>query len=335
MNISIFASVWCQNLWDELIVKNEVSLLEEEFWKEASFRIFSYDVSDTFFMQKNINYYEYFPIAFRRPENIFRNIRNFWNFIGSILWSDIVVIWWGWIIYDSELQSVRSPLDQWIFRTNIARLFWKKIYFYAVWIDIKEEENIKKLKNIFKKSWKITVRDEKSQKQLDDIWITSEIVDDPVMGEEKNKWNILWVHNSKNFKLKDFERYDFRWKRVWLALRSWYIWSSGDVRIESLLVKELCDYIEQKWGKLIFLPHSLHKTDARANDYKFMKQYINYDREIYATLGEVYTAYTHNMVDLVISMRLHSIILSHVYGIDQITLSYSQKTQEAIKKLSE
>jgi polysaccharide pyruvyl transferase WcaK-like protein len=33
-------------------------------------------------------------------------------------------------------------------------------------------------------------------------------------------------------------------------------------------------------------------------------------------------------------MRLHSIILSYVYGIDQIVLSYSQKTDEAIKKLS-
>ena len=36
---------------------------------------------------------------------------------------------------------------------------------------------------------------------------------------------------------------------------------------------------------------------------------------------------------LVISMRLHSIILSYVYGIDQIVLSYSQKTEELLKKI--
>jgi len=65
-----------------------------------------------------------------------------------------------------------------------------------------------------------------------------------------------------------------------------------------------------------------------------MQQFLTYDREIYTDISEVYTAYNHRMLDIVISMRLHSIILSRVYGIDQIVLSYSRKTDEAIKKLS-
>jgi len=334
MNISIFASIWCQNLWDELILKNEIALLKQELWGVSKFRVASYDIHDLLFQIPNTQYFEYFPLGIKRPKNIFRNIRNFFKFLSVIIWSDRVVIWGGGIIYDSEIQSVWNPLSQWLFRVRVARFFRKKIYFYALWIDIKNPENKKKLQQIFKNAWKITVRDEKSRQQLSEIWIRSEIVDDPVMRESAQKGTILWTHSSKTFKPKDFENYDFSGKKIWLALRSWYIGSSGDMRVEKLLVEELCQYIEKKWGRIIFLPHSLHPSDAQANDYEFMQQFVNYDREIYADLWEVYTAYNHQMIDIIISMRLHSMILSYVYGIDQIALNYSQKTEQAIKKLT-
>jgi polysaccharide pyruvyl transferase WcaK-like protein len=358
MNISIFASIWCQNLWDELILKNEIDLLKSEFQstrpvsrdqsQELYFKVASYEAHNPLFHIQNTSYFEYFPLWIKQLKNIFRNIRDFFKFLSVIIWSDRVVIGWGWIIYDSELQSVWNPLNQWLFRARVARFFRKKIYFYAVWVDIKNADNNQILEKIFKKAWKITVRDEKSQQQLIELWIQSEIVDDPVMSENFQPhhssheriergvtWNILWTHNSKNFKLKDFDTYNFQWKKVWLALRSWYIWTSWDARVEKLLIEELCSYIEKKWGKITFIPHSLHPSDKQANDYEFMKQFLNYEREIYVNLTEVYTAYNHQMIDIVISMRLHSIILSHVYGIDQIVLSYSQKTDEVIKKLSQ
>jgi polysaccharide pyruvyl transferase WcaK-like protein len=131
MNISILASVGAQNLGDELIVKNEVKLLEQEF-PESRFCIFTYDVKHPFFVQENIKYLEYFPIDSKKLKNIFRNLKNFGSFLITLLWSDIVVIGGGGIIYDSEIQSVKNPLDQWIFRTKLARFFRKKIYFYAL-----------------------------------------------------------------------------------------------------------------------------------------------------------------------------------------------------------
>lgn len=347
MNISIFASIGAQNLWDECILKNEIELLKQEFWelspspspREGSieFKVASYDPKNPIFQITNTHYFEYFPIGIKNPRNIFKNIKNFFKFLQVIIWSDIVVIWWWGIIYDSEIQSANSPLNQWILRANTARLFWKKLYFYAVWIDIKNKENTKKLEKIFQKAWKVTVRDKKSQEQLKEIGIKSEIVDDPVMQESPHLWeelkwgyvkgNILKTLCSQNFSTEDFKMHDFTGKKVGLALRSWYMWSEGNKKVE-----ELCQFIENKWGKIVFLPHSLHPTDIQANDYEFMKQFINYEREIYASLGEVYSAYTHKLIDIVISMRLHSIILSYVYGIDQITLSYSQKTEEVLKK---
>lgn len=329
MNISIFASIGAGNLWDELIVKNQIELLQQEFSKRSQFKVASYDYKNPVFQIPDTRYFEYFPIWIKNLKNIARNIRNFIIFLRTLAWSDIVVIGWGGIIYDSEIQSVKNPLNQWIFRVKFARLLRKKIYFYAVGIDIKQEENFEKLRKIFTKAWKVTVRDQKSQKQLKKIGIKSEIVDDPVMNDNDKRWKILWTFESKDFIIEDFKKFEFSWKKVWLALRSGYFWTRENEKVE-----ELCKYIENTWGKIIFLPHSLHKTDIKANDYECMKQFLNYEREILVDLWEVYTAYNHGLVDIVISMRLHSIVLSYVYGINQIILSYSTKTDELIKKLT-
>jgi polysaccharide pyruvyl transferase WcaK-like protein len=64
-----------------------------------------------------------------------------------------------------------------------------------------------------------------------------------------------------------------------------------------------------------------------------MKQFLKPGREICESIQEVYEVYQHHLVHCIISMRLHSIILSYVYGLDQIVLSYSQKTDEVLKKL--
>lgn len=335
MKISIFAAVWAKNLWDELIIKNEIKLLKQEFLTDVQFQIASYDPENPVFQIEDTSYFEYFPIGIKNPKNILRNIKNFFKFLRVIIWSDIVVIWGGGIIYDNELQSVRNPLDQWIFRTKIARLFRKKIYFYAVGIDIKQLGNYEKLEKIFKAAWKVTVRDEKSLKQLADIGVDSTLVDDPVISENTNSGKIYRILSSKNFSLKDFDDIDFSEVEVALALRSGYIGKSGKSQIEALMISELCEMIEKKWGRIIFLPHSIHPNDEQANDYTFMKQFVTPNRKICENLWEIYTWYQENdNPKLLISMRLHSIILWYVYGIPQIVLSYSQKTDEIIKKLS-
>jgi len=343
MNISIFASTWCQNLWDELILKNEIELLKEEFGTGTlevpifiNFKVASYDPQNLVFKIADTEYFEYFPLWIRKAKNIFRNVKNFFTFLRVIFWSDIVVIWGGGIIYDSEVQSVWNPLKQWLFRVRVARFFRKKIYFYALWIDIKQEENTKILKNIFKKSYKITVRDIKSYEQLKQVGIQSELVDDPVMSEWNMRWDILKKLSSRNFSLWDFEGINFQWKEVWLALRSGYIWKSLSPKIEKLLISELCLNIEKKWWKIVFLPHSFHSFDTVANDYMFMEEFTREGREIKTSLSEVYNWYIENQnKKLLVSMRLHSIILASVYDIPQIVLSYSQKTDEVIKKLQD
>jgi polysaccharide pyruvyl transferase WcaK-like protein len=148
MIISIFASIWAQNLWDELILKNEIKMLEKEYWKKTQFIVFSYDYKNPFFKKSNIVYKEYFPTWMKQISNLPRNIKNFFSFLNVVIKSDLIVIWWWGIIYDNEKQTAKWPLDSWLFRTNIFSLFRKKFNFFAVWINISNKIYFHELKKI-------------------------------------------------------------------------------------------------------------------------------------------------------------------------------------------
>ena len=128
MKILILMAIWSQNLWDELILKNEIKLLEEKYSPEKiDFEVCTYDLEEDFIKKENVKYLEYFPIWIKNPKNILRNIKNFINFLKSVKKADKIVFWWGWIFFDNEIWSVTNPLNQWLFRRNIARFFKKDV----------------------------------------------------------------------------------------------------------------------------------------------------------------------------------------------------------------
>lgn len=340
MHISIFASVWCQNLWDELIVKNEVKILEKEYWENTSFTIFTYDLKNPFFIQDNIIYREYFPIGIREKKNIFKNLKNFFSFIDIIKKSDLIVLWWWWIIYDEELQNTRIPLDLWLDRVKIFNFFRKKYIFFRGWINIKNEDNLTKVKAIFKNAFFIEVRDKYSQDLLKSLWINSFIKKDPVFYD---KWypvinrSIQSIVSSKEFNKDYIKQFDFKGKKIWIAIRSWYFVPKSKIslRMEEWIIKEMIDYLVKQGAFIVLMPHSFHKTDILANDYEFLKRFDNWDSSIILKkdMKEVYKVYTDKEIDFCFAMRLHSIILSHVYEIPFIWISYSKKTDEVLAEL--
>ena len=149
MKIAVMMSVWCQNLWDELILKNEIQLLKEKYWKNTKFKVFTYDLDDIFYTDSNVEYWEYFPIWIRNPKNILRNLKNYYHFIKTIKWCDKVVIGGGGIFFDNETGNYSNPLNQWLFRTEIIKILKKEIIIFWVSIDIKFERNLEKIKKIF------------------------------------------------------------------------------------------------------------------------------------------------------------------------------------------
>nr|MDD3720398.1 polysaccharide pyruvyl transferase family protein [Candidatus Gracilibacteria bacterium] len=353
MNISIFASIGCQNLGDELILKNEINIFEQLYKdKKVNFKVFSYDYKNPFYVKDNVKYIEYFPIGIKDKKNFFRNLRNFKNFINTVFWSDLIIIGGGGIIYDNEVQANKNPLDQWIFRNKIFRFFGKKIIFYAVGINITYTENLFKLRQIFKGAYKIFVRDNYSFEVLKNNGINAEIIDDPVFYD--NSENIKFIDgkaildtkqknllikkiDSHNFNLKDLEKINFQNKNIGITFRAGYIGKSGNEKIEILMIKEIVNFLLIRNAKIFFLPHSIHNTDFRSNDLEFYNKVIsgNLENKVYIakSIKEVYDVYKEKKINLCLSMRLHSMILSQVYDIPFIAFSYSKKTDELIKKI--
>lgn len=318
-------ATWCQNLGDELILKNEIKLLEKEYnWKKINFNVFSYDLKDDFLNFENVKYLEYFPIWIKNPKNFFRNLKNLYLMINTIFLSDEVVFGWGWIIFDNEKGNYSNPLKQILFRKKIAEFFNKKIRFFAISIDIKNENNYKIVKNIFLNT-KVLVRDELSKDFLTKLWIKSQKVLDPVFydnGEfiENNKLLLKSIEPNE-FWVWIFSTVDISWKTIWLALRKWYFWKK-----EIDKINEVIEYLLKNNSKIILLPHSFHKNDEVANDYLYLKQFLKPWVEISNSIYETYDFYKQKKIDLCLSMRLHSMILSKVYGIEFIAIKYSKKT---------
>lgn len=339
MKISIFASIWSQNLWDELILKNEIKLLEEKYWKNTCFIVFTYDRKNPFFTQKNIKYKEYFPIWIRDKKNLFRNIKNFINFIFETWTSDLIVLWWGGIIYDIEYQNTNIPLELWLKRIKVFNFFNKKYIFFRWGINIKNIENLDLVKKIFIKAHKIEVRDEYSYDLLRNLWIKSKIELDPVFYDRgvliKNN-SLVWIVSSYNFNKYYLNNFDFKWKTIWLALRSWYFVQESKIswRMEEWIIAEVIEALVKNGAKVILLPHSFHKTDNKANDYIFLKKFSSKQVILKNNMEDVYEIYKNKEVDFIFAMRLHSIILSHVYEIPFVAISYSTKTDEVLKNFN-
>lgn len=342
MIITIFASIWAQNLWDELILKNEIKLLESKYWKNTKFFVFSYDYKNPFFINDNIIYVEYFPIWIRKIKNILKNIFNFFNFLKIVIKSDLIIIWWWWIIYDEEKQSSKNPLNQWIFRIKVFEIFNKKFNFFWVWINIKSDKNFNKVKLIFKKANDIKVRDNYSFELLKKLKIKSEIIKDPVFYDNdlnkkfENKSFLLKKVNSFDFTIDDLKDIDFKWKRVWLAFRKGYLinksYKSYKNEEENKIIEIINFIIKNNW-KVVLLAHSFHKTDVIANDYLYLKKFVKNDVIITQTMNETYETYKFKKIDICLSMRLHSMILSQVYWIKFVWISYTTKTDQILNNL--
>lgn len=319
-------SVWCQNLWDELILKNEIKLLKEKYWNDTKFKVFTYDLNDIFYIDENVVYLEYFPIWIKKLSNLLRNLKNYYNFIKTIKWADKIVIGWGWIMFDNEIWRISNPLNQWLFRTEIIKIFKKEIIIFWVSIDIKYKKNLWKIKKIFSSAKEIFVRDEASFNLLESLWIKSEIILDPVfldngkIGLENYKKNYLLKKiDARKFSLEDIKDINFSGKIVWLALRSWYL------NNEKILINEIIDFILNSGWKVILLPHSFHTVNNLSNDLKFLTQFIKPWVDISISMNETYDIYKEKKIDFCLSMRLHSMILSQVYSIEFIAIKYAKK----------
>ncbi len=342
MKIVILASVWCQNLGDELILKNTIKYFELKYSsKKLQFEVFSYDQSNPFCTQKNLNYWSYFPNNIRSFTWFWKNIGYYLQFYKILRSADLVVIWGGGLFFDNEDSvSTLKNLNIWESRIQKLKRYKKKLHIYAVWINFEDTKNDihnAKIQSIFWYADEISVRDNFSQKYLKSLWISSKLVDDPVYFDNWTYLEDQALHLSRfpitGFSIKALQALELKEKNIWIAVRRlnipWY---------EQQLL-ELIEYLIQKKAKITILPHSFHKHDIASNDYSFFKNLLekNYDTtdtlkkiRIAKSLKETYRYYTQAQLDIVFASRLHSLILCRVYKIPYVSLSYSRKTDEQL-----
>lgn len=306
MNISLLTATGHNNLGDELILLQEYEYLKERF-NNPKFYIFTYNQGSSLLPEdSNIEYISYFPKNIRKRP--FKNLKYLFANIGAIFKSDLVIIGWGWLIYENEAQKASSPIWQWKMRIFLAKLFFKKIIWLAVWISYSSNK-MKNLRFLF--SWKrtkVSVRDEKSKKLLSQINIESTILPDPVFSYE----------NTKQIKTES--------KIIGISIRQKYL------KDEENNIKQIILYLSKKWYEIIFISHSIHEEDRLANDYLLLRDFAKkYNLWITRTIKETLAIYPK--LKFVVGMRLHSLILSTIFQIPFISLNYGIKTDELLKQL--
>jgi polysaccharide pyruvyl transferase WcaK-like protein len=112
-------------------------------------------------------------------------------------------------------------------------------------------------------------------------------------------------------------------------------------QMEEWKINEIINYILESGWEIVLLPHSFHEKNIPSNDYIFLKQFLRkdtlqkYPKKIVITksMSQTYSYYKENKIDICLAQRLHSIILSHVYEIPFIGISYWRKTDEILQSL--
>lgn len=174
------------NLGDELILRSEIDFIGSVY-PDAKFFIGTYNEASFFGSKKNCEFLSFFPNNIRKHP--LRNLYYFFKNIVTIFCSDIIVVGGGGIFFDNEPGiSFDKNLLEWRLRLFFAKIFRKKIIFLGISIEVKNEENQKKLakwlQSFSKKYIKIFPRDKNSTKILEKFGLPAETLYDSVFLSE-------------------------------------------------------------------------------------------------------------------------------------------------------
>lgn len=305
MKILLFTATGAENLGDELITLCEIHHL---LWlyPDTSITLFSHDIMRTkrFLRsqntnQENITIQEYFPNYLKKKP--LKNIKLFWETIKSIKNADRVFIGGGGLLY-SRSEEGHSPLRLWWMRVVLVKMLQKPLTYLSLGISAKIEELKPFWKWLFQGAT-ITVRDEKSREIVSKLWYQATILPDPVLAHNPWEWDESKV--------------------IGIALRRGFM--------DDIIITELIRKLLSAWYEILLLPHSLHPGSPWSHDGYYLQNFLLPGVMIAQTIEQTLEGY--KKCHIVISMRLHSMILATDHHIPFIGISYGQKTGELLKEL--
>lgn len=308
--ITLMTASGAENLGDELITLCEIQNFRRDNTQIKIF-LFSHDPARTWrflrsqnMTESNLEILPYFPTHIRtKPlKNILyllHTIRSFWA-------SGHIYIGGGGLLYGKS-EEWHSPLRLWWIRSMLAKIMRRPVTYLSLGVSVNTQELQKYTYGLFHNTT-ITVRDSGSQKKVMNAWYKAKIQADPVFS---------YIPQSPRWSSKK------KWKTVGFALRSWFV---PDEIILTTIKKLL-----QKDFQIYLLPHSLHPDDIKSHDGYYLQRFLLPGVKITQTIEQ--TLITYEKCDLIIGMRLHSIILASTLHIPLIAISYSTKTYDILKEI--
>ncbi len=248
---------------------------------------------------------------------------NIFKVINGIKNSKLLISGGGSLLQD--VTGLRS-LIYYLGVVGLAKLLGKKVMFYAQGIGpINTSEGKFLLKWIANKVDLITVRDETSQKLLEQLGVTKpeiRVTVDAVLGIDKNR-----VNREPGKKLLDEAGITIDHRPIiGVSLREWQ-----NPDNYKKVVAATCDRLIEQGYRIMFIPFHFPDDIAPSRDtIKFMKHgdeaiLLKNQASVEEMLGIL------SKLHLMIGMRLHSLIMAAVMGIPIVGLSYDPKVDAFVK----
>lgn len=259
--------------------------------------------------------------------NVFQIVRQ----IKALLKCDLFILGGGGLLKDYGKSS--KSLKKWFYWLRIAQILRKKTVLLAVGVEnIRYSKSKEILKKYLKKVDLITVRDEDSENILRKLGINNNIkvISDP---------SILLTNQEINSK-KELSKPP----KIIISVRHWY--DEGkyikDLNLNENFLKVLSkvvDYLIEKYNaKIYFIPMRIipYDDDRKvAKDIVLESKYKDFVTRYTSSLGVNELLDLLSDCDLVIGMRLHSLIIASSLGIPIIALEYMPKIKGFMKSIKQ
>ena len=306
--ILIMLATGKSNLWDELILREEVRFIRSHYW-DVDITVCTYDKRTHLIdAPEGIHFISYFP------NHLFsRFIQNIWYFLQNIVTiyrSDILIVGWGGILFDNEMGvSFKKLLWEWFFRIKVARISGTLLLFWGISLEVTQVQNKLALKGLFVAGDFIIVRDARSKWLLEALEVPCVVMDD-----------IVFLYENEGIKALPWVK-----KRVGISVRGGFLeWT------ESAL-PQIYDFLMSEGYEPVFLVFST-EGDIDQNDSLFIKKVMtgrtyNVTKTIKQTLDVFPFLYAS------IAMRFHAGVLSCVHEKPCIHISYGPKSEELVSLL--
>jgi polysaccharide pyruvyl transferase CsaB len=213
-------------------------------------------------------------------------------------------------------------------RSLLASLMRKKIAYFALGVGNVELERSKRFINyVTRKADAISVRDEASRTALEGMGVRNPITvcADPVFTLSLN------VSTAERPKIKERMRVGISVMAYDKQLR----FSSGiDEKIENSIV-QFCEYLFGNNYDITFVPMERETDDLFIDSILNRGNFSGKVSVIDSSLGHKDFIAECALCDVMIGMRLHSIILASIIGIPFIPISYHSKVTNVVKSLGQ